>query len=230
MLRLRFWNPAPGVRSFLIELLIVVLGVLIALGAQQAVDGWKTRREIAAFRAALDEELAASLDDYSLRIAQGPCLRQRLDQLDAWQRDWRDSDGPAWSGPIGRPLGSPPRTSVWQTGAAGTVSEMPLNLRLAYSELYDQLENFKALNSREIEAWYALFPYDGATRLSAEEVNRLRGLILSARWTDRSIGLNYPMLVASAARLGIAPAPGRAKEIADRVMSTQLCGRGAEAT
>lgn len=228
MLRLRFWNPAPGVRAFLIELLIVVLGVLIALGAQQLVDGWNTRREVAAFRTALNEELAGGLATYRFRIAQGPCLLQRLEELDAWQRDWRDGDGRSWLGAIGRPLVANPQAAVWQTGALDTAGQMPLDQRLAYADLYDSLENFRTLNFREVDAWYALFAFDGAKRLSAEEVNRLRGLILSAQWTDRSIELNYPRLLEAAAKLGIRPAPVPTKEIANRVAATQLCGSANE--
>lgn len=223
MLRLRFWKPAPGMRSFLIELLIVVLGVLIALGAQQAVEGWNTRREVAAFRVSVDRELATSLAIYHFRVAQGPCLRRRLDQLEAWQRDWRDGDGAAWNGAIGRPLAANPNIAVWATGAGDTAAQMPLDIRLAYADLYDSLESYRTLNLREISAWYELFAYDGATRLSPEEVNRLRGLILSARWTDRSITLNFPGILERAAALGIKPDTVPAQQIADRVAASRLC-------
>lgn len=220
---LRRWRPQHGWRDFATELVVVVLGVLIALGAQQAVDGWNTRRDVAAFRSALDEELALSLSTYRLRVAQGPCLRRRLAQLDAWQRDWRDGNGPAWHGPIGRPLAANPNFAVWNSGAQGTVAQMPLATRLAYADLYDAFENYHTLNVREVAAWYELFSYDGAERLSLEEVNRLRGLILSAQWTDRSLQLNYQGLVDSAAALGIKPKPIPADVIPARIAATKLC-------
>lgn len=222
MLRLRFWKPAPGVRSFLIELVIVVLGVLIALGAQQAVDGWNARREVADFEAALKREIAASLAAHQFRVAQGPCLRRRLAQLERWRKDWADGDGVPARGPMGRPMAANPNLAVWRAGAEA-VAAMPLDRRLAYAEINDALELLTLLNIREIGHWYELFEYDGAERLSPDEIHRLRGRILAATWTDRSLANNWPLLLERAKALGILPAAIAPGDIERRIATSQLC-------
>ena len=45
-MRLRFFKPVNGWSGFLTELVIVVLGILIALAAQQAVDNLRWRGEV----------------------------------------------------------------------------------------------------------------------------------------------------------------------------------------
>lgn len=204
-MRLRFLKPVNGWAGFLTELAIIVLGVLIALGAQQAVDAWQARRSVADFREALDAELADNLVSYQGRMVQGACLMRRLDQLSAWQRDWRDGGGTALEGEIGRPLAYSLGFSVWRTGATSVAVRMPLKERLAYANLYDALESYDALRNREVAVWQGLFAYDGAARLSPPEVNALRGLILSARSTDRSMRLNWPGIQSDAIKLGIRP-------------------------
>ena len=202
-MRLRLFKPAQGWSGFFTELAIVVLGVLIALGAQQAVDAWQARRDVADFRAAIDVELADNLQAYQGRMIQGECLARKLDQLADWQRDWRDGDGPALDGEIGRPLAFGLYFTVWRTGAASIAARMALKERLAYAGFYAALEGYDALRYREVEAWQGLYAYDGAARLSPPEVNALRGLILSARSVDRSMRLNWPGIQAAAVALGI---------------------------
>jgi len=60
-MRLRFLKLVNGWGGFLTELAIVVFGVLIALGAQQLLDDWQGKRNVADFREALDAELSGNL-------------------------------------------------------------------------------------------------------------------------------------------------------------------------
>jgi hypothetical protein len=200
-------RPAHGWRDFATEVAIVIVGVLLALGAQQLVDSWRTESDVADFRAALNVELAQNLGSFEGRIAQSPCLVRRLDQLDAWQRAWRDGNGAGIEGTIGRPLAYSLNISVWRTGAAGIATHLPLKERLAYAGLYDDLDAYWALAGREVTTWQAVFAYDGAKRLTPGEVNTLRGLIVSARSIDRSMQLNWPDIRSRAAALGIHPKP-----------------------
>lgn len=223
MLRLRFWKPAPGVRSFLIELLIVVLGVLIALGAQQAVEAYRARDEVANFRAALDREVARNLALYSVRVRQGPCLRKKLADLESWHGVWSDGGLGAPAGVIGRPLAAPPNFAVWRAGAQSAASLMPLEMRLRYTQVYSGLEIHELIIDREAAAWRDLAAYDGATQLSPQELNQLRGAILAAKWTDWSIDQNWPILLRHAAALGIGPQRLPRALVDQRVAASKLC-------
>jgi hypothetical protein len=198
-----------GWRAVAIELGVVVFGVLIALGAQQAVESWRTRSDIADFRAALRTELADAVAAYQARVAQSACLGARLDQLERWQQRWRDGVGGPLIGSIGRPLAFRTGSSVWRTGAASTATRMALKERLDWAAAYDSIAHYEALGEREVATWQAMFAFDGATRLSPGEVNTLRGLILSARSTDRSIQLNMGKVNNLAAALGARPMPYR---------------------
>lgn len=225
MLRFRL-RPAHGWSDFATELVIVVLGVLIALGAQQLVDAWHTRGDVADFREALNAEMASNLYAYQGRIEQSPCVNSRLDQLEAWQRAWRGANGPPLSGTIARPLAFSTKTSVWRSSASNIAAKMPLKERLSYAALYDAFEAYDGLRNREVATWQALFAYDGAAKLSPAEVNALGGLIQSARSTDRSMTSNWPGIQADAAKLGIRPVVDPNRGTPDAALCKPLTFRG----
>lgn len=60
---MRFILPRPvhGWRAFVGEIAIVVIGVLLALGAQQMVESWNWQQKVAAARQTMDEEIRNSL-------------------------------------------------------------------------------------------------------------------------------------------------------------------------
>jgi hypothetical protein len=61
MRRLHLIKPPNGWPDFINELVIVVLGVLIALGAQELLNKWNARRDLDEFRSAVDQEIADNL-------------------------------------------------------------------------------------------------------------------------------------------------------------------------
>lgn len=198
----------------------MILGVFIALAAQQAFDDWKDRRDVAAFRQAVDAELGENLAAYEQRVRQGACAKARLDQLEAWQRDWRDGAGPVMIGRIHRPIGYTLRNDVWQTGADSVVGKMPLKERLTYAGLYSGLATYDNLRLREAAIWQQLYAYDQAQTLSEPEVNALRGLILSARALGSSIDGNWQFMKNDAARIGVAVAPYEFDDASMRICGT----------
>jgi hypothetical protein len=76
-------KPLHGWRAFAGEVGIIVVGVLIALGAEQLVEGWHWRAQATEARSALRMEIGRdNLPQAYTRLAIGPCLMSRLDQLD----------------------------------------------------------------------------------------------------------------------------------------------------
>jgi len=199
--RLGRLSPAHGWQSFWTEIVVVVLGILIALGAQQTVDWWNARRDTAEFRAALNDELGYNLARYRERVKQAECTTRRLDELEAWWREWRDGNGPGIEGSLGRPLAYPPSRVVWLSGAENITKNMPLEERNGYAALHDGAVDYVELALIELAVWRDLQAYDSATQLSPEEVNRLRGLILSARSIDRSMRGNASGAIEGAAQM-----------------------------
>ena len=76
-------KPLHGWREFAGEVGIIVVGVLIALGAEQVVQAIHWRNEAATTRQALAEEVAVSAADGGERVALEDCLRGRIAELAA---------------------------------------------------------------------------------------------------------------------------------------------------
>ena len=87
-------KPLHGWREFAGEVGIIVVGVLIALGAEQLVENWHWRSEVRADRSAPGREMAMNLANAYERFAIDPCLRPRLAQL----RDQLLTTGTQWPG------------------------------------------------------------------------------------------------------------------------------------
>src|SRR4051794_15624621 len=80
-MQLKLPKPLRGWREFVGEVGIIVLGVLIALGAQELVESWQWRQEVRAERASLTEEVSDSLSIIAVRTAQVPCVDRRLAEI-----------------------------------------------------------------------------------------------------------------------------------------------------
>ncbi|QNN66944.1 hypothetical protein H9L13_09850 [Sphingomonas lutea] len=74
-------KPINGWRVFWGEVGIIVLGVLIALGAQQLASDWDDRRRARESLAAVEAELALNAKSFEERTFQQPCMDRRLNEL-----------------------------------------------------------------------------------------------------------------------------------------------------
>src|SRR5579864_4161644 len=77
-------KPLHGWREFVGEVGIIVLGVLIALGAEQLVESIHSREELRQVRAALQGELADDRARWEYMSAAESCSLRRLNALDNW--------------------------------------------------------------------------------------------------------------------------------------------------
>jgi len=147
MFRLTRLAPPHGWNAVAWELAIVTLGVLIALAAQQFVDGIHQRNEVTQLVGALRSELADDRARWEHMRASDPCTVQRLDALERW-------NGAA---PAGASLKRAYRLFLWNqhTGAwdlaktSETTSNIPLRQRLLFASLYDAINNWRQMNSEE---------------------------------------------------------------------------------
>ena len=79
-------KPLHGWREFVGEVGIIVLGVLIALSAEQVVETLHMRSETDAVRASMRDELANDRARWEVTHAQYPCLVKQLDELQQWTK------------------------------------------------------------------------------------------------------------------------------------------------
>lgn len=187
MLRLK---PPNGWQAVGWELLIVTLGVLIALGAQQMLEAANWRREVAGFRDSIRSEMEINLGSYPYRAKQKPCIAARLDELQRWLDSWRDGRPVRLNGTIGVPASRVIRTSVWASRDPGTFAHMPRAEKEEYAFLYDEFSNNEVHRLDERNAWFELAGFDGATMLDHQDQMRLQGLISRARLRDQRIDFN----------------------------------------
>ena len=119
-------KPWHGVREFLKEYVIIVVGVLTALGAEQAVEWLHWRHEIADSRQALGVELANNLRAVRSIEGENACIRARLDTLQAWA----NGQGARPPGPVLSPVFFFISNTTWEvTNSAQALAHFPLDLR-----------------------------------------------------------------------------------------------------
>lgn len=204
-MRLQLLRPVNGWPGFFTELTIVVAGILIALGAQHAVDTWRWRGDVREFRAAVDNEIGFNLGAYVDRMRQSACINRRLDQLDRWHKGIAAGARLPLTSRIGRPTTTSLRTSVWQSRTPDVTAHLGLEHRLAYAALYDMFANYQVIGDRERQLWGELLDFEGAASLEPRDQLRLRGLIERGRLASRLVDGNWGMFVRRSNELGIRP-------------------------
>lgn len=139
--------------EFAREVVIVILGVLVALALEQVASNWRDRGRAADIRASMDEELADFVTVFDVRAAASRCIAAKLDALDL-----------ALAGnptPPFRNVGRPPfffsSHGAWNSDAADLLARHigPATLR-TYGETYQGMAEFAALAQREQDAWIVL--------------------------------------------------------------------------
>jgi hypothetical protein len=76
-------KAAHSVREFSIEIATIICGILIALGLEQAVDAWHWSQKVREAEASMRNELVVDDGPQAfVRVAQSPCIKSELDQLE----------------------------------------------------------------------------------------------------------------------------------------------------
>ena len=151
---MRFPKLGRGGRNFLREVVIIVLGVLIALALEQMASNWRDRQRVNAMQASMNEELADFAEVFAIRMQVRGCITGKLDALDALlarpgaRGPWRNVDRP--------PFFFSSR-GAWNSDASDLLSRHigPDRLRL-YGESYQGMEQFMAIAEEEQNHWIVL--------------------------------------------------------------------------
>src|SRR5688572_6142552 len=209
MLRLIRLNPPNGWNAVAWELAIVVVGVLIALGAQQAVEEFRWRHEVRLTEDALTIEIADSVLHASERQMVSRCLRDRLTHLIGKV----SSNEGLWSGdplPLPRvPTGvktttpatyrTPNRAwndDVWvATQNGGVFSHMPSERVAAFAKVYARMEGLRKVNEFEHQVFPELLYLSFNTRLDAGARQRALATLGRLDWLNGTILLDGERLI-----------------------------------
>src|SRR5881398_1551988 len=87
-------KPTHGWREFAGEVGIIVLGVLIALGAESLLEDWRWQQQVGESNEVFKTELGEAAGNAYERLALQDCLTARLKQIAAQLNE----PGPAWRG------------------------------------------------------------------------------------------------------------------------------------
>src|SRR5262249_18773146 len=143
------------------------------------------------------------------RVQQSPCVERRLAELDRWSAAQRSGQAKALLREIGFPRRINPGTSVWNSRGADLVSHIPMQAKLAYSDLYDIIANQWELMQAERETWLRLNGFNHATKLGPEDLIRLDELIFRAKALNRLIVGDQRDFAPDSVILGLHPSFGR---------------------
>lgn len=184
-------KPLHGWREFAGEVGIIVVGVLIALAAEQVVEDVHWRQRVHESNRALELELGESVGQAIVRVDESPCVEQRLDWLAGVV------DGAAASKRL-PPIGRVPTpqyftwpSGAWQSMVNGDIANHQDREKLqALSGTYDFITDLNQYQLREIDTWTNLYQLVGPGReFSGEDAASARAAISQARSINRMISL-----------------------------------------
>ena len=194
-------------RWFLAEYAVVFAGVLTALGAEQLASTLNQRSQVREARRALDAELAWNLTALRLRNQQAPCVDRRLDELDRWaDRGRAGGRALTLARPVAGPLYLSFRTAVWRA-TSDVAANMPLEEKLTYAQVYDDLDNSQAILDRETARWQSLAELQWADAATPERAARIKADVEILRRMNVATKANSGVYLAPFEKLGVKPAP-----------------------
>lgn len=179
-------RPLHGWRQFAGEVGIIVLGVLIALAAQQVAATLQQKGDARDAETAIRGELEANMARMHSRQAVRGCVDKRLDELQAMI----DSVGPG-GGPIkttnwvGRPQFWTMQLSRWDASAqAGRAAVIPADDLSLYGAMYSFMTSINSEGIVEQDAWARLRTLEHLRRLTPDMAFQLQNDVQQARYIN----------------------------------------------
>jgi len=185
-------KPLHGWREFVGEVGIIVVGVLIALSAEQLVQEIQTRADERAFRETIDHEIGLNLFVYDVRSRQFACDEKRIGEVKSWLDRARSGEQVPALYPLA-PQTITPYRSAWDTRDAQVFNHLPARLRQKYAEFYDELSNNWSLIEGEHNHWTGLIPYAETGPLGLTDRRTIRPIIAQIRNANATLRSDLPI-------------------------------------
>ena len=175
-------RPREGWRVFAGEVGVIVLGVLIALAAQQVAEAVNDRLEAADTRDKVVGEIEETLTVLELRKSVQPCVDKRLRELRVIVDEWGRTGSfqtPRWVGQAPWFVSSSVRLEAAQS--AGRLALLPREEQYRIGLISGTLRNFREIQAGEMEAWSKLrMLQSGADALSESDRTVIRSALQEA--------------------------------------------------
>jgi hypothetical protein len=202
-------KPWHSVREFLKEYLIIVVGVLTALGAEQAVEALHERGLAREAGEAIAAEMQDNVNRIAFRQAQQSCIDTRLKAITGLLADWAAGKAPPPGLFLGDPGDFPMVQQRWQANLnSGRFSRQSGAEQGQQAEFYTQLAILQEMESREHYVWSELRTLElgpGVLRLDLRP--NLVAALQSARTDASDIGQLGGDMLKTARRSGHTPKP-----------------------
>ena len=224
-------KPIRNWREFLTEVGTIVLGVCIALTAEQGVEWYHWRQQVKEARGIIASEMAGNLAGAAVRLGSQACVESRLDELG------RILDAASHSGslPAVGSIGLAPRqdlsSGAWDSIVASqTATHFPRAELAALAVNYYYVQRAFGYVPGESQAWYTLSSIVGpGRRLDPASEAALRTSLSLARGYSRSmVNLSNNLIISASLRnLPFSQADLDRFTAARRRMATDLPGHKA---
>ena len=201
-------KPLHGWREFAGEVGIIVVGVLIALGAEQLVQSLSHRSEAQEARDNIRAELALNIGRMQNADGRTPCKTRRLNEISDFIKKARSGRSLADVTWIGRPPVWDMQTSRWQSAAAsGRISLFAPDEQAGIADLYTLMTDYQAEERVEQAAWAELRGLEGLTALSDARDASLSDALQEARYAQWLLSIDSEQAQEVARRIGIRGKP-----------------------
>ncbi|MEG3143374.1 hypothetical protein U1839_01795 [Sphingomonas sp. RT2P30] len=186
-------KPIHNMRELLGEIGIIVIGVLMALAAEQTVEALHHRSQAIELSEALDVELSHNLAVLKDTVELTPCIDRRLGDIAKWSMSVSAGRPLQLAGEFGRMPGQISLTAIWRS--TGTSLELlPLDKRIDYARFYDNFGNSDRIRDEMRDKWSDLANFEGAATLAAREVLQIAHDIRDIRRATEVLAANYTIL------------------------------------
>ncbi len=193
-------KAAHSWREFLIEIGTIVIGILIALSLEQAVEALHEHSLAREAREAIDAEMQVDLDRVAYRLSQQACVDKRLNQISGLLATWAGGQGP----PPGLAVGDPGDVALvaqrWQANLnSGRFSRQPAKAQGEQAAFYTDVAVLDDMQKREHYVWSDLRTLElGPDVLRADQ----RPSLVSALQTARTLSGDVRQLGQQALEIG----------------------------
>ena len=190
-----------------------MIGVLTALGAEQAVEWVHWRHEVAVARTALRAEITANDDFYAYRVAIAPCVRRKITDVERAIADVAANRKAAPADISVRGIGALLSDSEWQSErSAQTLTHFPHGELALMNKFYAVVPQIVSWENKEIDALWGLNVLRNE-RLGPADVAQLRLNLEIVRQHEFLIEVNARRMLAVSDRLGIPRPAGNPDQV-----------------
>ncbi|MBV9549477.1 MAG: hypothetical protein JO256_07370 [Alphaproteobacteria bacterium] len=199
-------KPIHNWRELLTEIGVIVVGVAIALSAEQGVEWLHNRAKAAEARAGIREEIAENLAYMQRRDATEACIARRLDEVQGLIVAAAAGKLPQDALWIGIPVGAVINAGKYKAAVqSGAVSLFDDKEQAIYSNIYTAFDVYITSYMNEFDDWANLRTLEAhppASPVLDWQLRSALGLARQHRWAVQATRL---VALRTAAEVGLAP-------------------------